>query len=175
MNQCVIGGLLPTGDATPWDYEDTRTSGLPYNGEFLKALDGRHVIKNLRPYMTPFPGWFQCDWIYCHRRKPKHQIKSTAKFTEWQKQRGAISQGAVVNPEPPKVVRVRSLAYIRRHGGRLLQIDLEDMRHPRLKWVTAQKIAEFCGLPREVVPAMVEPVVELAKPQCLDYMLEEEL
>jgi hypothetical protein len=159
----------------PWDYEDPRTSGLPYNGEFLRSLDGRHVIKNLRPYMTPFPEWFRCDWIYCHRRKVKHQMRSTAKFKDWRKSQGMLSEDAAVNPEPPKVTRVRSLAYIRRHGGRLLQIDFEDMTHGLLKYATAQKIAEFCGFPYEAVPEMVRVVRTRAKPQCLEYMLEEEL
>jgi hypothetical protein len=165
------GGMRITGNAHRWAYEDDRTADMPRYTKWMRELTPQHVVKDLKPHMTPLPQWFRCQWIWIDR-DPADLVPSQKKFVRWKRKRDPKYYKAKWRKMDPVKERAVALRYIEKHGGRVLFTTFAELIQTPL--AAAEKLAAFCGIDAARAPAMASHVIERPV-TCLPGMMEDSL
>lgn len=166
MQMLIRGGLKPTGDAELPFLEDSRSTKLPKDPDWLMGLDSTHAVKILSPDTRPPPVWFRCNAIWLSRGI-EEQIKSYVKYHNVRFNEQDIDHFEVrKNIERKVPLCLRVLNEIAE--GNYLSMSFESILVDPLK--ASRNIKEYLRLDLDVYE-MVEAVVPRS-PGCLVDMPE---
>jgi hypothetical protein len=166
MTMLAAGGMDVVGG--PPAYEDMRTAAKGYDADWVRSQRGKAVKVLYFRGLEYLPGDWRFLWL---DRAPLEQAKSLRKFHEAEDNtRTRLTRRDVAMLAADLRSDRRTALRLLNGRGPVIRLRFEGILvHPAM---AAAKLADFCGLPAEVVPAMAA-VIERRSSRCAPDMAME--